>query len=126
MLFNGYCNISGNCDDGTADVVPTGTLAPGILTWEAVEKRVPWGLVLMMGGGFAMAEGASKSGLSHLIGQQLKYLETLPHLLIVVLIVTFATFLTEIVSNMTTANILVPVVRDLVSSMNHSHFIYIV
>jgi len=60
-----------------------------------------------------MAEGASSSGLSLWIGQQLKYLEVLPHYVIVVLIVTFATFLTEVVSNMTTANIFIPVVRDL-------------
>ena len=76
---------------------------------------MPWGLILLMGGGFAMAEGASSSGLSFWIGQQLKYLDVLPHSAIVILIVTFATFLTEVVSNMTTANIFIPVVRDLVS-----------
>ena len=62
-----------------------------------------------------MAEGATASGLSIWIGHQLKYLEVLPHALIVILIVSFATFLTEVVSNMTTANVFVPVVRDLVS-----------
>ena len=91
---------------------------PACLTWDAVENGVPWGLVLLMGGGFAMAEGAAKSGLSNWIGQQLKYLNILPPILIVVLIVVFAAFLTEVVSNMTTANIFLPVVRDLVSVGN--------
>lgn len=72
-----------------------------------------------MGGGFAMAEGAARSGLSTWIGEQLTYLAVLPPTLIVILIVTFASFLTEVVSNITTANIFLPVVRDLVrSSLN--------
>ncbi|KAF2352248.1 Imidazolonepropionase [Trinorchestia longiramus] len=83
------------------------------LTWDAVESGVPWGLIILMGGGFAMAEGALKSGLSLWLGQQLQYFAVLPHSAIVFLIVTFATFLTEVVSNMTTANIFLPVVRDL-------------
>lgn len=89
--------------------------SPACLTWKVVEKGIPWGLVLLMGGGFAMAAGAAKSGLSSWIGLQLKYLEVLPDLLIVILIATFASFLTEVVSNITTANIFLPVVRDLVS-----------
>jgi len=62
-----------------------------------------------------MAKGAAKSGLSVWIGEQLTYFDALPHFAIVLIIVTFAAFLTEVVSNMTTANIFLPVVRDLVS-----------
>uniref|UniRef100_A0A6A7FWD7 Solute carrier family 13 member 5-like n=2 Tax=Hirondellea gigas TaxID=1518452 RepID=A0A6A7FWD7_9CRUS len=96
-------------NDGVVHSEPS----PACLTWKVVEKGIPWGLVLLMGGGFAMAAGAAKSGLSSWIGLQLKYLEVLPDLLIVILIATFASFLTEVVSNITTANIFLPVVRDL-------------
>ncbi|XP_047739774.1 solute carrier family 13 member 5 isoform X2 [Hyalella azteca] len=83
------------------------------LTWLAVEKGVPWGIILLMGGGFAMAEGASKSGLSVWIGLQLQSFSILPHAVIVILVATSASFLTEMVSNMTAANIFLPVARDL-------------
>ena len=33
-----------------------------------VERKFPWGIILLMGGGFALAEGASKSCLTHLVG----------------------------------------------------------
>ncbi|KAB7499349.1 hypothetical protein Anas_02008 [Armadillidium nasatum] len=45
---------------------------PSCLTWEVVHKKVPWGLILLVGGGFAMAEGASASGLSTWLQAQLQ------------------------------------------------------
>ena len=43
--------------------------APGpILEWGAVQARLPWGLILLLGGGFAVAEASGRSCLSHWVG----------------------------------------------------------
>ncbi|RXG56914.1 Solute carrier family 13 member 3 [Armadillidium vulgare] len=86
---------------------------PPCLTWEAVHKKVPWGLILLVGGGFAMAEGASASGLSTWMQVQLQVLEVLPKQAIVFLVCLITTFLTEIITNITAASILLPVLRDM-------------
>ncbi len=41
---------------------------PPILTWEAVEKRLCWGVVFLLGGGFAIGTAVQKTGLSALLG----------------------------------------------------------
>ncbi|KAB7499344.1 Solute carrier family 13 member 2 [Armadillidium nasatum] len=86
---------------------------PPCLTWEAVHKKVPWGLILLVGGGFAMAEGAAASGLSTWMQVQLQVLEVLPKQAIVFLVCLITTFLTEIITNITAASILLPVLRDM-------------
>ena len=50
----------------------------GCLTWQVVQEKIPWGVILLLGGGFAMAEAADQSGMSQFIGEQLKALEVLP------------------------------------------------
>ena len=42
---------------------------PALLVWEDVQRKFPWGIILLMGGGFALAEGARLSCLSNLIGK---------------------------------------------------------
>ena len=42
---------------------------PSLLVWEDVQRKFPWGIILLMGGGFALAEGARVSCLSNLIGK---------------------------------------------------------
>ena len=44
---------------------------PSLLDWQFVQKRFPWGVALLFGGGFALAEGATRSGLSKYVGDQL-------------------------------------------------------
>lgn len=46
--------------------------------WETVQREFPWGILLLMGGGFALAEGARASCLTRLAGQQLAGLASLP------------------------------------------------
>nr|XP_045621413.1 protein I'm not dead yet-like isoform X2 [Procambarus clarkii]XP_045621414.1 protein I'm not dead yet-like isoform X2 [Procambarus clarkii] len=83
------------------------------LTWKVVQEKIPWGVVLLLGGGFAMAEGAKVSGLSQWMGESLKGLNGL-HSVYIVMIVTFSTaMLTEVASNTATASILLPVLNEL-------------
>ena len=84
--------------------------APGkpLLEWsEAV--RLPWGIILLLGGGFALAAGFSSSGLAGFIGSTLSVPEGVGLLVVMLIITTVVNFLTEITSNVATTSMLMPV-----------------
>ncbi|HHE31531.1 MAG TPA: SLC13/DASS family transporter [Chlorobaculum parvum] len=83
-----------------------------VLDWETA-KRLPWDIVLLFGGGFALASGFRESGLAEALGHQLEGLSALHPLLIVVCICIFVTFLTELTSNTATAEMLLPILAAL-------------
>ena len=76
---------------------------------------MPWGLVLLLGGGFALAKATSVSGLSRWMGEQLAVLHFLDRRLIVVILCLGTAAATEVTSNVATANVLMPVLRQLVN-----------
>ena len=74
-----------------------------------VEKKLPWGVILLLGGGFALADITGKSGLSEYMVVQLEWLKELDPLLVSFIIAVVSTFVTEVASNTACANILVPI-----------------
>lgn len=52
---------------------PTTNSLP-LLTWKHAQQKMHWGLVLLLGGGFALAEGSQSSGMSKMIGEKLAQL----------------------------------------------------
>lgn len=118
LLINPYLPL---VDDGVIALcgalalfaVPA-SLAEGrfLLDWETA-VRLPWGIVLLFGGGLAIATAFSETGLSVWIGQSLGVLGQLPPLLIVALLVAAVVFLTEITSNTATATMLMPVLAGM-------------
>ncbi|MCK5055996.1 MAG: SLC13/DASS family transporter [Candidatus Aminicenantes bacterium] len=87
-----------------------------VMDWKTA-VRLPWGIVLLFGGGFALAGGFKESGLSAYLGEQLQGLGSLPPIVIIVCICLFITFLTELTSNTATAEILLPVLAALAVSL---------
>jgi len=87
-----------------------------VMDWKTA-VRLPWGIVLLFGGGFALASGFKESGLSTYLGEQLQGLGSLPPILIIVCICLFITFLTELTSNTATAEILLPIIAALAVSI---------
>uniref|UniRef100_A0ABI7YJB5 Solute carrier family 13 member 3 n=1 Tax=Felis catus TaxID=9685 RepID=A0ABI7YJB5_FELCA len=85
-----------------------------LLTWKKVQDTVPWNIILLLGGGFAMAKGCEESGLSAWIGGQLHPLENVPPPLAVLLITVVVAFFTEFASNTATIIIFLPVLAELV------------
>ncbi|XP_048078206.1 Na(+)/dicarboxylate cotransporter 3 isoform X7 [Ursus arctos] len=85
-----------------------------LLTWKKVQDTVPWNIILLLGGGFAMAKGCEESGLSAWIGGQLHPLESVPPALAVLLITVVIAFFTEFASNTATIIIFLPVLAELV------------
>jgi len=79
-----------------------------LLDWEH-GKRAPWGILLLFGGGFAIAAGFEESGLTQWVGTQLSVLKGVPIPLIVLAIALMMTFLTEVTSNTATTTMMLPI-----------------
>ena len=77
---------------------------------------MPWSLVLLLGGGFALAKATQVSGLSAWMGSQLAVLDFLDPRVLVLIVIIGTSFATEVTSNVATCSILLPVLRDLVSN----------
>jgi len=83
-----------------------------ILDWSDA-ANIPWGILLLFGGGLAIAAGFRESGLAEWIGTQLTVLEGLHLMLIISCATLLILFLTEITSNTATATMILPVVAAL-------------
>jgi len=81
-----------------------------ILDWPTVHKKMPWGILLLFGGGFALAGAVRDSGLSAEVGRQFGFLAGAPPLIVIAACAAAVTFLTEVTSNTATAQILLPLV----------------
>jgi len=79
-----------------------------LMDWHTAE-RIPWGIILLFGGGFALASGFKESGLSAFIGNELTGLQSIHPILILLLIITTITFLTELTSNTATVETFLPI-----------------
>ncbi|XP_006881661.1 PREDICTED: solute carrier family 13 member 3 isoform X2 [Elephantulus edwardii] len=84
-----------------------------LLTWKKAQETVPWNIILLLGGGFAMAKGCEESGLSAWIGQQMQPLESVPPALAVLVITAVIAFFTEFASNTAATIIFLPVLAEL-------------
>ncbi|MCH7623926.1 MAG: anion permease [Nitrospinae bacterium] len=81
-----------------------------ILDWGTVQKKVPWGILLLFGGGFALAAGFGKTGLDKWIGEQLTGVASLPLFGVILIVCLAITFLTELTSNTATATMILPII----------------
>lgn len=79
-----------------------------MLEWEHA-VRVPWGILLLFGGGFAIAGGFKSSGLSQIIGSFIAQWGTSSPIFLVILVCVFLTFLTELSSNTATTTLILPI-----------------
>ncbi len=79
-----------------------------LLDWDSA-SRIPWGALVLFGGGIAIASAFSSSGLSALMATHLVGLQTLPVLLLVLAITTGMIFLTELTSNTASAALAMPI-----------------
>ena len=83
-----------------------------IMDW-ATASKIPWNIVLLFGGGFALASAFKESGLSIWVGEQLSDIGNLHPIIIIAIISLTMTFLTELTSNTATTEMLLPVLAGL-------------
>jgi sodium-dependent dicarboxylate transporter 2/3/5 len=79
--------------------------------------RLPWGIILLFGGGFALASGFGISGLSQHLGELFRSFDGVPVFLQILLICLAMTFLTELTSNTATISMLLPILFSWAVSM---------
>ena len=87
-----------------------------IMDWKTAEG-IPWDIILLFGGGFALASGFKASGLSQWFGDQLIWLKDVHPLIIILSVSLLITFLTELTSNVATVETFLPVLAGLAMSI---------
>jgi len=92
-----------------------------LLSWEDTEK-VPWGVALLMGGGFAIARGFAETGLAEWVSQSFMFLVAMPVFLLILATVVITKIFTEITSNTATATILMPIAASIAVTLGISPF----
>ena len=112
--WSGWFDLEGANDASVALIavvvmflVPNGK-GGKLLDWESAEK-IPWGMLLLFGGGITIAKAFVVSGLSTALGELLADLSTWPILLMMATLCLAITFMTEITSNTATTTLLMPI-----------------
>ncbi|WP_134702843.1 DASS family sodium-coupled anion symporter [Ammoniphilus sp. YIM 78166] len=98
-------------------LIPSKNQGGKLLDWN-VSRELPWGVLLLFGGGLAIAGGFKETGLADWIGGQLIVLNGMNFLLIILLTTALVLFLTEITSNTATATMILPILASLALAIN--------
>ncbi len=115
--------------DGTAAIawatllfiLPAKQHSNHIMNWDTARK-LPWRIVLLFGGGFALAGAITVSGLSLWIGDKMQGLSVLPPIVMTGSVSTIMTFLTELTSNTATTQMALPILATLAVSLGRNPF----
>ncbi|KAL1804150.1 hypothetical protein DCAR_0935853 [Daucus carota subsp. sativus] len=121
--------FNGRAGDGTVSVMMATLLfiipnkkQPGekLMDWNKC-KKLPWGIVLLLGAGLALAEGVQTSGLTNVLSKALDFLEQVPYLAMAPAVCLICATLTEfITSNNATTTLVLPLLIEIAKTM-HVH-----
>lgn len=106
-------------------LIPSKTKRKSIITWKDT-KDLPWGIILLFGGGMALAKGFETSGLALWIGNQMTTLVGISTIVLIFLLIAAVNFLTEITSNLATTAMLLPVLAPMALTIDMHPFILMV
>ncbi|GAB4230381.1 MAG: SLC13 family permease [Ekhidna sp.] len=106
-------------------IIPTKQKDRTLLTWEEAE-RLPWGVIILFGGGLSLAAAFQSSGLAEWLGLKLTLVGDMQLLLIILIIALAVNFLTEVTSNVATASIMLPVLASLADAIDVHPYILMV
>ncbi|MEE3346696.1 MAG: SLC13 family permease [Nitrospinota bacterium] len=95
--------------NGVKGLVVNGKREWFALDWNTVQSKIPWGILLLFGGGFALASGFGATGLDKWIGDKLTGVAGWPLWAVVLTICLAVTFLTELTSNTATTTMILPI-----------------
>ncbi|NXW64838.1 S13A2 protein, partial [Eurystomus gularis] len=90
---------------------------PALLDWKVVHQRMPWNIVFLLGGGFALAKGSEESGLSAWLGSKLTPLQQIPHPAIALLLCLLIATFTECTSNVATTTLFLPILASMAEAI---------
>lgn len=98
-------------------LIPSAKGEQNLLNWDDV-KQLPWGILLLFGGGLNIAMLLESSGLIEQIGDWLQFINLSSIISLVLLVTAFALFATELMSNVALATILIPVIATVAHALN--------
>jgi sodium-dependent dicarboxylate transporter 2/3/5 len=114
-ILDNYDLFSGLTDAGIAIIsaillfmIPSSSRKGELLDWEQSNK-LPWGLLILFGGGLSIAAQINASGLGIWIGEGLSVLSTVPPIFLILAVAALIIFLTEVTSNVATTSTFLPV-----------------
>ncbi|KFQ24480.1 Solute carrier family 13 member 2, partial [Merops nubicus] len=90
---------------------------PALLDWKTVHQKMPWNIVFLLGGGFALAKGSEESGLSAWLGSKLTPLQEIPHPAIAFLLCLLIATFTECTSNVATTTLFLPILASMAEAI---------
>jgi sodium-dependent dicarboxylate transporter 2/3/5 len=96
-----------------------------LLDW-ATAVKIPWGILLLFGGGIAMSAGFKSTGLSTWLGERLATLGDWPPLAMIITVCLVVTFLTEVTSNTATATIFMPIMAATAQALHLHPFLLMI
>jgi sodium-dependent dicarboxylate transporter 2/3/5 len=96
-----------------------------VMNWETAVK-LPWGLLVLFGGGLSLAGAIEANGVSSFLGSQVAGLAGLPSVLLVLIVTAMVIYLTEITSNTATAATLIPILAALAPGLGLHPYLLIV
>ena len=106
-------------------VIPASDFKKRLITWEDAVK-LPWGIILLFGGGMALAAGFQITGLASWLGAQMSVFQGLSLLILVFVIITLVNFFTEFTSNLATTAMLLPILAPIAISLNMNPYMLMV
>lgn len=96
-----------------------------LLGWDEI-RRIPWDVLILFGGGFALADALESSGFSKWAGARLSFVGNWPPVLMIITICIVVTLLSEVASNVATATAMMPIAAALATSIGvHPYFLMI-
>lgn len=110
--------ITADIDSLVALAAIVALVAGGAIGWPEVERRAHWSVLLLFGGGLALSEAMAASGASRYLADAfVAQVQGVPAWLVIVAVVAFVVFLTELVSNTASAALLVPIFMGVASAL---------
>jgi sodium-dependent dicarboxylate transporter 2/3/5 len=96
-----------------------------VMDWHWASK-MPWGVLILFGGGLAMADGFKATGLADWIGSQVGLLQNAPVLVMIVAVTALIIFLTELTSNTATATMVMPILSAVAIGLGQNPLLLVV
>ncbi|XP_041097039.1 solute carrier family 13 member 2-like isoform X2 [Polyodon spathula] len=115
-----FCSGSGRGGEDSQKIKAPSAL----LDWDTVHRKMPWNILLLLGGGFALARGSEVSGLSVWLGHELAPLQRIPPSAIAVLLCLLVATFTECSSNVATTTLFLPILASMAQEIE-IHPLYI-
>jgi len=106
-------------------LLPSSKKGESIIKWSEAVK-MPWGIIILFGGGMALAGAFKESSLAEWIGGQFSLLQVLPLFLLILCLITAVNFLTEITSNLATTAMLLPILAPIAFAIDIHPYILMV